>query len=451
MRGIAGILIFSGTDMRKAVSDKTSKNEHNEAELQLNTWILPLLVGVFAVLYALTGFRGWLIFFIGFASVWLLALVWVVSLRRNLHIERKLHLAWATVGDSVHEELKLINSSLLPAIWVEIVDTSTTLSTPVRMVSDVGAKTSRTRYLSHLCRQRGLYSIGPTRLRTGDPFGIYTLTVHDYHSDTILVTPPLLPMTQLRIALAGWAGDQRRRRGALEREISDVGLRNYLPGDSLRRIHWHASAHFDELIVRQLEASASGDWWIFVDLEARIQAGKDRDSTLELAIVLAASLAMRGLKEHRLVGLALVGPDLVWLEPRSDSAHRWRILRALAMAGAGEYSLADLLGMRHPTQTATMIAITPSTDPGWIVAAGRRRGAGQVALLVDPAEFGGPIKQSKVASALAYSGIPFHHIPRSLLEEAYPSGAEGFRKPSNDTQTRKRYLKHGRAAWQQMD
>jgi len=73
---------------------------------------------VFAVLYALTGFRGWFIFFIGSACVWLLALLWVASLRHNLHIERNLHLAWATVGDSVHKELNLINNTRMPAIWV---------------------------------------------------------------------------------------------------------------------------------------------------------------------------------------------------------------------------------------------------------------------------------------------------------------------------------------------
>ncbi len=432
------------------MSDNTPKNRKKEAKLQLNTWLLPLLVSVFAGLYAITGFRGWLIFFIGSAGVWLLALLWVVSLRQKLYIERKLHLSWATVGDSVHEELKLINNSWLPAVWVEVSDLSATLLTPVRIVSDVAARTMRTRYLSHLCRQRGLYTVGPTRLRTGDPFGIYTLTMHDYHSDTILVTPPILPMTRLRIAPAGWAGDQRRRRGALEREISDVGVRNYFPGDSLRRIHWHASAHFDKLIVRQLEASASGDWWIFVDLQDCVQAGEGRESTLELSIVLAASLAMRGLKEHRRVGLALTGPDLVWLEPRADPAHRWRILRALAMAGAGERSLSDLVRMRLLAQTATMIAITPSSDPSWVLAAGRRR-IGTVALVVDPAEFGRTIDQSRVVSALAYSGIPFHYMPRSLLEEAYPSIAQGLRKLSSDTENGKRYLKHGRATWQPMD
>jgi len=439
--------------MRKFLGDRTKKNKNIEieAELQLNTWLLPLLVGVFALLYLITGFRGWLIFFIGSSGVWLLALVWATLLRRNLRVERKLLLAWATVGDSVREELKLVNNSRLPALWVELVDTPSMLSTSVRMVSDVGAKSSRARYLNHFCKQRGLYTLGPTRLRTGDPFGVYTLTMVDHHTETILVTPPLLPLTQLRITPAGWAGDQQRRRGALERKISDAGLRHYVPGDSLRRIHWRASAHFDLLIVRQLEASASDDWWIFVDLESRVQAGEGWDSTLELSIVMAASLAVRGLKEHRRVGLALAGPDLIWLEPRADPAHRWRILRALAMAEAGDRSLADLMRVRSPAQAAKLIAITSSTDTNWVAAAGRHSRAGQVALIVNPIEFGGSVDQNKMLSALAYSGIPYNYVPRSLLEDAYPFLAQVSRKTSHTKASVNRYLKQGRVAWQSMD
>jgi uncharacterized protein (DUF58 family) len=437
--------------MSKSGSNDSSGSLKKQDEIHLNTWVLPLLSGIFLALYLFNGFRGWLIFFIGTAGVWLLAYVWVATLRRNLRLERNLHLAWATVGDSVQEELKLINNSRLPAIWVEILDTSEALSEPVRMVSDIGARSTRTRFLSHLCRQRGEYILGPTRLRASDPLGIYDLIIHDYHSDTILITPPLLRNLQLRLEPAGWSGDQRMQQGALRREISDTGLRNYLPGDSLKQIHWPATAHFDQLTVRLREASASGDWWIFLDLEAGIQAGTDPDSTLELGVVLAATLAMRGINEHRRIGLTLAGPDLVWLEPRSDPAHRWRILRALARAKAGEHSFNDLFRLLPPSQSSAIIAITASADPGWVTTFGKHRVSGQVALLVDRGEFGDPIDSGGISSALARRGIPYHHISRSLLKEAYPIIAEGTRKPSRDSKAIKRLLKQGRTAWQLLD
>jgi uncharacterized protein (DUF58 family) len=433
-----------------AVTGKPSGSQIGGPKLRLNTWLLPFLAVIFAALYVFSGFRGWLIFFVGMAAAWLLALLWVVALRRNLRVERHLHLAWATVGESVQEELILINRSWLPAVWVEINDTNPGLSMPVQLVSDIGSKSSRRRYLSHQCGQRGLYKLGPTRLRTSDPFGIYTLTIFDEHSDTILVTPPLLPMNKIRVAPAGWGGDRQHRRRAMEREISDAGVREYQPGDSLRRIHWPASAHSDQLIVRQLEASASGDWWIFVDLEAQVQAGAGRDSTVELSIVLAASLAMHRLKENHRVGLAFAGPELVWLEPRADLAHRWRILKALAMAGVGQTSLVDLIRMRHPAQRATLIAVTPTTEASWMGAALRQGRAGQYAVLVDPAEFGGSSDQSQLVSALASSAIPFKRAPRTLLEEAYPSTSGSLRGAVDDSQMKRHYLRHGRSAWQQM-
>jgi uncharacterized protein (DUF58 family) len=437
--------------MSKSNSEDPFIITKNKDELRLNTWLLPLLILIFLALYLLTGFRGWLIFLLGTAGVWLLALVWVVSLRRNLRVERNLHLAWATVGDSVQEELKLINTSRLPAIWVEILDTSRELSRPIQMVSDVGARSTRTRFLSHQCRQRGLYILGPTRLRTSDPFGIFELTMYDYHSDTILITPPLLRNLQLRVAPAGWAGDQRMRQGALQREISDTGLRSYLPGDSLKQIHWRATARLDQLTVRLRQASAPDDWWIFVDLDQSVQSGKDPDSTSELGIILAATLAMRGLAERRRVGLALAGPDLVWLEPRSDPVHRWRILRALAVARVGEHSFTELFKLRHPGQPCTIIAITPSPDPGWIMASERGNAGGKFALLINAGEFGDPVDRSGLSAALAQRGIPFQHIVRSLLKEAYPAFSEESHRHGSDSKALKRFLKQGRTAWQLLD
>jgi uncharacterized protein (DUF58 family) len=433
------------------MAENLSKSGKSEAEIHLNTWLFPLLAGLFGVLYAISGFRGWLIFFVGFAGTWLLALLWVVSLKRNLRIERNLHLAWAAVGDSVQEKLKLINNSWLPTIWVEISDTSEALSKPIKFVSDIGSKSTRTRYVSHLCKQRGLYTLGPTRLRTSDPFGIYSLTIYDFSSDTILVTPPVLTMNKLRVAPAGWAGDQQPKRSALERNISNGGVRNYQPGDSLRRIHWPASAHSDELIVKHFEASMSGDWWIFLDLDSKIQAGSGRDSTLELTIILAASLALHRLNLNKRVGLVFAGPNLVWMEPRADAAHRWRVLKALAVASVGETPLIDLFRMRPATETATMVAITASTDPGWTRAAKRGRSGAQFVFLIDPSEFGHDNNLGAVIPALTSGVIPFKRVPRSLLEQAYPPPIRGIHRPSSGQKTGDRYLNQGRAAWQRMD
>ncbi len=439
-------------DLRGRVSRRTASPSGHETEQRLNTPLVPVLAAVFGVLFAITGYRGWLVFAIGLGGAWLLAVWWIHTLERSLSVERRIHLAWAKVGDSVPEQLKVTNRGGVPAIWLEVLDESDTLLRPLRLVTDVPPHATRRRNPVHLFKRRGLYTLGPTRLRTGDPFGIYSLTMNDRHSSTILVTPPQLSLSHIRISPEGWGGDRKRRRGALVRAISDAGVRDYLPGDSLRRIHWPASAHQDSLVVRRLEAAAQQDWWIFVDLEAAAQSGHGSESTLELSVVLAASLAMRGLREHRRVGLALAGPDLVWLEPRADQTHRWRILRALAMAAAGHRSLRELLSVGRPFQDASLIVITPTTDPSWVAAVGQRQHMGWASvLLVDPTDFGGGSGQSKVASALARSRVPYWRMPASLLREAYSSVQQGAPGGAPRAAGRQRYLEGNKAAWQRLD
>ena len=126
------------------------------------------------------------------------------------------------------------------------------------------------------------------------------------------------------------------------------------------------------------------------------------------------------------------------------------MLKELAVASVGETSLVELLRMQPATRSATMIAVTPSTDPGWIGAVRSKRSGGRFALLVDPAEFGHPGNLNRVVSALASSGIPYQRMKRQLLTQAYQPREGGARRRTKDQQTGDRYLHQGRKAWQRM-
>jgi uncharacterized protein (DUF58 family) len=422
------------------------------SERRLEAKLVPVTAIIFGALYALSGYRGWLVFMIGLLGVWFVAAIWVQVLNRGLRVERKIHLAWAQVGDSVPEEIVITNKGRLPAIWVEIIDKSDSLSDPIRLVTDVEALSSRRRHPIHQFKRRGLYTLGPTLLKTGDAFGIYSLSLYDHHASSILVTPPQLALSHLNIATGGWAGDRQQHVQSAEREISDAGVRDYSPGDSMRRIHWHASAHSDSLIVRQLQSAASADWWIFVDMEREVQAGIGQDSTLELSIVLAASLTSRGLREHRHVGLAMAAPRLILHEPRSGSPHHWSMLRSLAVAQAGNRTLAQLLNMSRPNLTASLIIITPSTDLTWIAAIDKQhKHTGVTALLIDPVEFGASANQRRVSDALTRRGIPYTYMPRLLLEEAYAASLRDEHGLKKGLITSRRFVERSKSAWQSMD
>jgi hypothetical protein len=158
------------------------------------------------------------------------------------------------------------------------------------------------------------------------------------------------------------------------------------------------------------------------------------------------------LKEHHRVGLLLAGPNLKWLEPRSGSTQRWNLLCALAAARPGVRPLADLITLRPPVRTGSLIIITPTCDPLWVASIEKFRHNGQVkVLLVNSGEFGVSADQRRVTALLSKRGISYSIIPEALLDEAYSLSKNINRKLNGGFETHKRYVEQGRSNWQNID
>jgi uncharacterized protein (DUF58 family) len=182
--------------------------------------------------------------------------------------------------------------------------------------------------------------------------------------------------------------------------------------------------------VRLFDSTPSGDWWIFLDLDEQVQTGQGFDSTEEHGIILAASLADRGLRSGRAVGLVTHGRELTWLPPQTGDGQRQQILRALALAVPGSRPLAALLARTRPVfgQITSLIIITAAMDGAWIEALMPvlQRGAVATILLLDPVSFGGTGDARGTLALLNNLGVTRYLITRDLLDrpEAQP-GQQG--------------------------
>jgi len=394
--------------------------------LQLNTRLLPTLVGLLLLLQLTVPYRGWLILLVGLGGAWLIGYLWARSLARGLRLTREMRFGWAQVGDRLEERFVLVNEGWAPGLWVEVVDHSTLPDHGANWVTGVSGRAQNRWHIERTCTRRGLFTLGPTSLRTGDPLGLYTVTLHYPDSVSLMVTPPVLPLPTIEVAPGGQAGKGRPRTNAPERTVSAASVRDYLPGDSLRWIHWRASAHHDSLFVRLFDGTPTGDWWIFLDMDRRVQLGEGPASTEEHGVILAASLADRGLRSGRAVGLVTCGEELVWLPPQGGDAQRWAILRALALITPGSQPLAHLLTRVRPRvgEQASLVIITPAAEENWLEALGLllRQGVVPTVLLLDPASFGGSGNASGVLASLTDLGATHYLIPRALLDrpEARP-------------------------------
>ncbi len=391
-----------------------------EPRLRLNVRLLPVLVVLLLVLHVAVPYRGWLILLVGLGGAWLVSYLWARSLARGLSLVREMRFGWAQVGDRLEERFTLINEGMLPGLWVEVVDHTTMPDYQASRVSGVGGGSLIRWHTKGVCTRRGLFTLGPTTLQSGDPFGVYTVTLHFPDSTTLMVTPPILPLPTIEVAPGGRAGEGRPRANAPERTVSVAGVRDFIYGDSLRWIHWPTSARRDSLFVKLFDGTPAGDWWVFLDLDQSVQAGQGQASTEEHGVILAASLADLGLRLGRAVGLVMHGDELVWLPPQDSDGQRWAILRALALVHRGSRPLAELLARTRPRfgERTSLVIITPNVEGDWIEALWPllRRGAIPTVLLLDPLSFGGAGDPSITSALLSDLGIVSYVITRDLLD-----------------------------------
>jgi uncharacterized protein (DUF58 family) len=402
------------------------------AHLKLNIWLLPVLVVVLLV-FQLTAphYKGWIILLVGLGGVLLISYLWVRSLAQGLQVTREMRFGWAQVGDRLEERFTLTNDGWVPALWVEVVDHSTIPGYEAGRGASVGMRDSVQWRKDAVCNRRGLFTVGPTTLLTSDPFGVFTVSLSHSASTPFLVMPPIVPLPTIEVRAGGRAGEGRPRANAPERAVSAASVRDYEPGDSLRWIHWRTSARCNSLFVRHFDDIPAGDWWILLNMDRRVHVGEGQDATEEHGVILAASLADRGLRLRRAVGLVAHGKELVWLPPGGGDDRRWEILRALASVSPGECTLSELL-VRTGSKLgryASLVIITPAADGAWVEALVPllRRGAIPTVLLLDPASFGGTGDVRGMTVLLSDLGVAHYVITPDLLKrpEAHP-GQEGY-------------------------
>ncbi len=140
--------------------------------------------------------------------------------------------------------------------------------------------------------QRGRYRLGPMRVSTRFPFGLFRCSMNCSPPATLTVLPRLGRLTQNWNALLheSFAGnDRREHRPGIDGDF--YGLRPWQRGDSRRWIHWRSSARAGGVMVRQFEQPHSRDAAIVLDLWQPATSDATAAENIELAVSFAATLA----------------------------------------------------------------------------------------------------------------------------------------------------------------
>src|SRR5207245_10032675 len=122
--------------------------------------------------------------------------------------------------------------------------------------------------------QRGLFPFVAVELGYGDPFGLFIRSLRVAGSRSVVVYPVVRPVGSLDALAPSTAGDEQLRGRVLDIPPNATTIREYVPTDSVKRIHWASSARLGRLMSRSFETREGGDAWIVLDLQAAVHAGE---------------------------------------------------------------------------------------------------------------------------------------------------------------------------------
>jgi uncharacterized protein (DUF58 family) len=281
-----------------------------------------------------------------------------VSVRLTLDRDRALE------GDEITATLELSSAAHVERLDL-LVPLAPELSIdggPARAVV-LRAGEERTIELTVRCERWGAFSVGPLLVRVRDVLGFRSwegeagerLPLRVYPSEETLhsLVPPL--ETQV------FAGNQVSRARGEGIEFAD--LREWQPGDRVRRVNWRATALRGSLWVNEQYPERNTDVVLFLDTFAEVRAhGR---STNDRAVRAAATLAHGYLQRKDRVGLVGFGGVLSWLLPESGTRQLYAIVDTLLTSDiVHSYALrgVDVLPPRTLPPKALVLALTPLLD-----------------------------------------------------------------------------------------
>ncbi len=338
-----------------------------------------------------------------------------VELRRSLRAE-------AFEGDDVHVGLDLELESPLAPAGITLVEQYAKLGR---------RRTPLQREGNHLWARyvfpevpRGRYRIDAVAV-VEDPFGLERIELPLGRQPALVVYPRLVELDRLFSEAGAHAGEGRRL--LLQRPSGfDVhSVREYVEGDSLRKVHWRSTARRARLMVKELEDSPRDELAVVLDAHARSVVGESFDVAVRAAGSILQAYARRGRRAALVIGTK------EQLVQRVHAEGDWR--RALELLAAveadGDLPAERLLGGdRNPAGLAVdLVIVTPRLAAGLVERLVQRASAHRSTgvVFVDAASWNGRARAEPALLRLQAAGVAVAVLRRGD-ELARVLGAESF-------------------------
>jgi uncharacterized protein (DUF58 family) len=362
------------------------------------------------------------------------AFVWTRWVGRSLNLHRTARTLRANVGELFDERFDISNNSRMPAPWIEVENGSKLpFASGSRLLTMLTGKQRRNYMARTWLTKRGAFQLGPTRLTVGDPFGLFRVTKLFASNQTLVILPMLFEIKSFLLPPGLLPGGQVIRRKSPDITPHAAGVREYVHGDAMKRIHWPTSVRRGQLMVKEFEQDPQAEIWLFLDLQKNVHVEKPYQeknpfsnesmlfgrrpkyslppSTLEYAVSITASLAHYFLAQRRAVGFVSAGQTYTIHPAERSERQESKILETLAFVEAnGELSLAGLVAIQSSQlpQGSSVILVSSSARTDLLIAVDdlQKRYLRPIVILLDVETFGGESGSEKIYQSLRERRVP---------------------------------------------
>ena len=392
---------------------------------------LLFVVGLLGVV-----FNGALIytrFFLISVVLGIISWVWTRWSASGLSLIRGSRVLRANVGDVFEESYEAVNNSRIPAAWMEVLNQSTLpKAAGSRLFTFVLGRQRRSYLARTWLTRRGGFQLGPTQITAGDPFGLFSSGKVIAPRETLVVFPVIHEIQSFPYPPGMLPGGQVIRRKSYDVTPHAVGVREYVHGDAMKRIHWPTTARRGQLMVKEFEQDPQAEIWLVLDSQKAIHYEKPYQqeelpldsmmfvkrpkfklppSTLEYSVSATASLAHYFIGQRRSVGYVSAGQTFTVHPAERSERQEAKILETLAFVEAnGALSIAALVTAQASQlpQGSSVILVTPTVRADIVHAVDdlQMRYLRPVVVLLETESFGGPRGTETLINSLRERRVP---------------------------------------------
>ena len=382
----------------------------------MNRARVVLVLTAIIVAFALaTGFPVFHRMFYVFGLLLVTGYLWAWLLLRGIRSEVRRPVLHTRAGEGISEKVTIRPWARFLWGFIEVQEHTDMPVVPPAAVLSLDSADSRTIDLEIPCPRRGVFQLGPLRVIASDPLGLFRLSRNSGEAQRLTVHPATIDLPGFILLPADLPGEGPVHLRSQHVTASAYSVRDYVFGDSLKRISWKSTAHHNKLMVKEFELEPANNVWVLVDMERRSHFGAGERSTEETAITLGASVCKRYLDANYPVGFLSYGNERFIMSAQRGPPHLLRIMDALAeLRAQGNISLLNVMGELHTRagRYTSVVIITPSTSDAWLDGVRHlleRRS--RITVVVIDADLEGE-DHPRVAYEAAAMGVPTYTIKR---------------------------------------